>query len=68
MQTVISEANRIKQRLRECHTEDAIERVADEERQAVRDMAKTPEGKPLALQIANLKQYRLQELEKGHGS
>lgn len=56
---MIDTADRIKDRLRACKTEAEVKSVADEERAAVMDMATTPEGKTLAIQIANLKAYVL---------
>lgn len=61
---LISEANRIKDRLRQCETAPELEAVADEERPKVKAMAETPEGKTLAIQIANLKKYRLWLIEE----
>lgn len=60
----IDEANRIKSRLLKCETAAEVATVADEEREAVKTLAKTPEGKTLAIQIANLKAYRLWEISK----
>lgn len=60
---VISEANRIKDRLRACTSAEQIEQVADQERAAVTAMATDADGKPLAIQIANLKRYRLRCLQ-----
>ncbi|GGE30102.1 hypothetical protein GCM10011360_17710 [Primorskyibacter flagellatus] len=56
---MLEEANRIKDRLRACRTADEVRNVADEERETVLEMAKTPEGKTQAIQIANLKAYTL---------
>lgn len=56
---MLEEANRIKDRLRACDTADQVRNVADEERETVREMAKSAEGKTQAIQIANLKAYML---------
>jgi hypothetical protein len=57
------EAERIKSRLRKCKTAADVATVADEERASVRAMAEASEdGKTMALQIANLKAYRLWQL------
>ncbi len=60
----MSEAERIKDRLRACTCASEIHAVADEERDAVKSMFEGGETKPLAIQIANLKAYRLRELER----
>lgn len=60
----VDEADRIKNRLIQCKTAADVATVADEEREAVKTLAKTPEGKTLAIQIANLKAYRLWEISK----
>ncbi len=61
---VIAEANRIKERLRTCTTVEQVYAVACEERAAVAAMAKLEDGKPLAIQMANLKAYRLVEIQR----
>jgi uncharacterized protein GlcG (DUF336 family) len=60
----MTQAERIKDRLRACTTPQEIHAVADEERAAVLELAKDPETKPLAIQIANLKAYRLADMRK----
>lgn len=60
----VDEANRIKARLEQCETAAEVATVADEERASVQAMAATDEGRPLAIQIANLKAYRLWEISK----
>lgn len=57
----MSEAERIKDRLRQCQTAPEVEAVADEERENVKKIA--AEDRPLAIQIANLKAYRLWQIE-----
>ena len=58
------EVERIKDRLRACTTPQEIHAVADEERAAVRALHADPETKPQAIQIANLKAYRLADMRK----
>lgn len=58
----MTEAERIKDRLRACKTVEDVQIVANEERAAVQDMAKT--DKTMAIQIANLKTYKLKMIEK----
>lgn len=53
----MTEAERIKDRLRACTTPDEVEAVADEERANVKALAVT--DKTMAIQIANLKSYTL---------
>lgn len=60
----IAEADRIKQRLDECKTAAEVEQVANDERDNVRALAKIPDAKVLAIQIANLKLYKLNMLGK----
>lgn len=60
----IAEANRIKDRLQACKTVLDVLAVADEERANVRRLAKTAEGKPLAVHIANLKAYMIDDLNQ----
>lgn len=60
----MTEADRIKERLVKCQTAAEVATVADEERDAVRAMAEDPTMKVFAIQIANLKAYRLWQLEK----
>lgn len=61
---ILEQANSIKRRIRKCETAAEVATVADEERANVQAMAETDEGRPLAIQIANLKAYRLWELSK----
>lgn len=58
---MLDEANRIKDRLRACKTAAEVHKVADEEREAVRSMAKT--DNVLAIHIVNLKAYMLNYLK-----
>ena len=59
---VIEQANRIKARLRDATSEVDIETIANEERALVERMSNLADGKPLAIQIRNLKNYRLRQL------
>lgn len=52
----------IKQALRDCRTPVELERVADTHRDAVRALYADPDTKTMAIQIANLKAYRLWEM------
>lgn len=57
----MTEAERIKNRLRDCTTPKQIAQVADEERAAVKALAVT--DRTFAIQIANLKSYLLKMME-----
>lgn len=57
-------ADRIKQRLRECVSAEEIAIVANEERATVKAMSETEDGRALAIQIANLKAWQLQEMDR----
>lgn len=62
---VLDEAARIKKRLMECQTGADVEAVANDERETVRAMAEqSQDGKTMAIQISNLKQYRLWVLSR----
>lgn len=65
---VISEAERIKDRLRNAATVSDVEAVADEERATVKAMGETDEGKPLWHHIVNLKRYRLRLIQQADES
>lgn len=56
-------ADRVKSRLWECETPQDVERVSDDERGAVKELAATEYGRPLAIQCANLKEYILREVQ-----
>lgn len=53
----MTEAERIKDRLRACKTPDEVNAIADEERANVKALAET--DRVMAIQIANLKAYML---------
>jgi hypothetical protein len=56
---IVSEAERIKDRLRGAATERELEIVCDEERQNVLSLADSgPTARELAIHISNLKKYR----------
>ena len=59
-----AESDRIKDRLRACTTPQEVHEVADQERAAVRALAQT--DKTQAIQIANLKAYRLAGMRGQH--
>ena len=60
---VIEEAERIKNQLRTCRTAVEINLVADEERPKVKALAEhSDEGRTQARIIANLKEYRLRQI------
>lgn len=55
---ILTEANRIKDRMRECQNEGELLCVCDEERQNVRRLADSgDEARVLAFHISNLKAY-----------
>lgn len=63
-ETVIQEANRIKDRLRACGTPQEVEAVATEERAKVKAMREMGgEGETMAWQIINLKAHMLHGME-----
>ena len=57
----MTEPERIKNRLRQCTTIKQVEAVADEEREAVKALAKT--DRTMAIQIANLKAWKIGRLQ-----
>ncbi len=56
----MTEAERIKKRLRECKRRAEVNAVADDERKVVMAMLET--DKVMAIQISNLKHYMLKML------
>lgn len=56
-------AERIKRAMRGADTRMALIALCDDLRPAVTALASTPEGKPLAIQCANLKHYMLERLK-----
>ncbi len=56
---ILTETDRIKDRLRTCTSAKEINAVADEERATVKEIAATEDGKPLAKQISNMKVWLL---------
>ena len=58
------EAERIKNRLRLCLTRREVNEVANDEREAVKSLAASADTKVMAIQIANLKNYKLKMLQE----
>lgn len=60
----LSEAERIKDRLRAAKSAVEVNRIADEERATVQAMARDEgDGATMARQIANLKAYKLDQFQ-----
>lgn len=62
---IVDEADRIKARIRSCQTVEEIEAAADEERAAVKALAETKDGRPFAIQLANMKAYYIDLIQRG---
>lgn len=62
---VLTEADRIKGRLRNCSSAADVETVAGEEREVVKEMGNIEgDGRTMAIQISNLKLYTLDRLKR----
>jgi len=60
----VAECQRISDRLRGARNADELRTVADEERENVQTIAADPQSKPLARNIADLKNYMLKNVKE----